>query len=282
MAAPGRDRLFQLGSAAAAVDAAQQPEFDEVRRIAGPRDLVVTFGNRPVARPTVAVPATGRDRLFQLGSAAAAVDAAQQAEFDAVRRIAGPRDLVVTFGNRPVARPTVAVPLRRLFELDPAPVRAGDAAQQAEFDAVRLVVGLENLVITIGPSRRRQPVPGFEDHVTRMRGDRTGAASVRWATTLRTAAARPPRRSAGVPRAVRLGAARSFLCRRKRRAIRTAGLGTTPAGAPARLPRDTEQQEGQPAEDLGQSAAAAAKVGGKAGRPCQPRLPARLDDPGAS
>ena len=190
--------------------------------------------------------------------------------------------MVITLGNRP-PRPTVAARLeRRPFQRGPAAVRAGDAAQQAELAEARLVVGLENLVITIGPSRRRQPVPGFEDHVTRMRGDRTGAASVRWATTLRTAAARPPRRSAGVPRAVRLGAARSFLCRRKRRAIRTAGLGTTPAGEPARLPRDTEQQEGQPAEDLGQSAAAAAKVGGKAGRPCQPRLPARLDDPGAS
>ncbi len=220
--------------------------------------------------------APGRDRLFQLGSAAAAVDAAHQPEFDAVRRIAGPRNLVVTFGNRRVARPTVAARLeRRPFQRGPAAVRAGDAAQQAELAEARLVVGLENLVLTIGHPRRRQLVPGFEAHVTRMRGDHTGAASVRWATTLRTAAARLARRSASVPRAVRLGAARSFLCRprRRRRVIRTAGLGTTPAGEPARLPRDEEQQVGEPAEDLGQSAA---KVGGKAGRPCQPRLPARL------
>ena len=228
--------------------------------------------------------APGRGRLFQLGSAAAAVDAAQQAEFDEVRRIAGLDNMVITLGNRP-PRPTVAARLeRRLFQLDPAAVRAGDAAQQAELAEARLVVGLENLVITIGPPRRRQLVPGFAAHVNRLRGDHTGAAAVRWASTLRTAAARLARRSAGVPRAVRLGAARSFLCRppQRRRVIRTAGLGTTPAGEPARHPRDTEQQEGEPADDLGQSAAAAAKVGGKAGRPCQPRWPARLDDPGAS
>ena len=227
--------------------------------------------------------APGGDRLFLRGSAAAAVDAAQQPEYDEVRRIARPQHLVVTIGDGRVRRPTVAVPLRRLFQLDPA-AAAGGAAHQAEFDEVRRITGPQHLVITIGPSRCRQPVPGFEDHVTRMRGDHTGAASVRWASTLRTAAARLARRSAGVPRAVRLGAARSFPCRPqwRRRVIRTAGLGTTPAGEPARHPRDTEQQEGEPADDLGQSAAAAAKVGGKAGRPCQPRWPARLDDPGAS
>jgi len=229
--------------------------------------------------------APGRDRLFQRGPAAfrAGADAAHQVDLDEARLVARLENLVLTIGDGRLTRPTVAVPMERVFQRGPA-AAAGDAAQQAELAEARLVVGLENLVITIGPSRRRQLVPGFEAHVIRMRGDHTGAASVRWASTLRTAAARLARRSAGVPRAVRLGAARSFLCRppRLRRVIRTAGLGTTPAGEPARHPRDTEQQEGEPADDLGQSAAAAAKVGGKAGRPCQPRWPARLDDPGAS
>ena len=93
-------------------------------------------------------------------------------------------------------------------------------------------------------------------HVSRMQKARDGAAPkpaapappARWAASLRTAAARPPRRSAGVPRAVRRGATRSFPCRPKLRAIRR-------SAEPARLPTGEEQERKELEDALRESAA---------------------------
>ena len=151
-----------------------------MRRIAGLENLVVTIGNRRVPRPPVAVPP---GRLFHQGPAAVrAGGAAHRAELDEVRRIAGLENLVVTTGNRRVTRPPVAVPLERVFQRGPA-AAADDAAHRAELDEVRLVAGLQNLVVTIGPSRPQlltTLVKGADEHVDRLRrarGEPAGAAS---------------------------------------------------------------------------------------------------------
>ena len=117
--------------------------------------------------------------------------------------------------------------------LQPAPVMAGAPPQGA---AELFAAGPARIVRDHGLAARLARMErAFESHVGRMRPANAApkpvaparlapAQPVRWAASLRTAAARLARRSAGVPRAVRLGAARSFLCRRKLRAIRTDGL----------------------------------------------------------
>ncbi len=115
-----------------------------------------------------------------------------------------------------------------LFEAGPEGVKRVPelAAQLARMQPFAIAGNVRALV------RTDREVRAFVMHVDRMqKANAAPRPAVRWAASLRTAAARLPRRSAGVPRAVRRGASRSFLCRRRRRAItRSAEQACPPTG----------------------------------------------------
>jgi hypothetical protein len=147
------------------------------------------------------------------------------------------------------APPHVAI---GLFEAGPDVVR-DDAELAEQLAQMQAFANVGNVQVLDRPNREAR---AFESHVGRVRTANAApkpaalAPPVRWAASLRTTAARPPRRSAGVPRAVRLGVARSFLCRPRRRRI-----AIRRSDEPARLPTGEEQERKELEDALRESAA---------------------------